>query len=515
MRKSIVFALMLTIAAQGAWAWYGPTRLGDAGNCQFMGPWVFEDVANETGDSDVKQHSFNSMDYRESWGAACNGTGCDEKITYQVNDENGLGFIMNCRSSWLPSRYSVYSLYLHSESVPAYTRKRLTWNFKLHAYSNRHPQNVALYARDNMDDMKSTVVDFTHNYGNQAGSAYRIGDILKITGESNEVGRRDSSSVLHTHTFDFDNRNGSNAQEKTWVLMLTHCVKNTTSYMLEIFQWGTFKDYGYTWQTFYYKYVTFDANGGEGTMAEQEIENSGTLTANAFTRDNHTFAGWATSANGPVVYADAAEITANEYSKGPVTLYAVWNRVNYFISYELNGGTATNPSSYTEATETFTLANPTRENSTFLGWVGSNGSTPEMTVTIAQGSTGDKTFIAHWSSDAVTNALALIDAIGEVEHTPESKAKIDAARAAYDALTAGEKADVPASKLETLRIAEATFAAAEPSTIRFMEQDGQTQVGDDQQKAIYYPAFPAGASKWQTEQKDASDKTIVIKAMSE
>ena len=512
--KKILYIALLLIAAQGAWAWYGPTRLGDAGNCQFMGPWVFEDVANETGDSDVKQHSFNSMNYRNAWDAACNGTGCNEKITYQVNDNNGLGFIMNCRSSWLPSRYSVYSLYSHSESVPAYTRKRLTWNFKLHAYSNRHPQNVALYARDNMDDMKGTVVDFTHNYANQAGSQYRIGNIVKITGESDGAGRRDSSSILHTHTFDFDNRNGSNAQVKTWVLMLTHCVKNTSSYMLEIFQWGTFKDYGYTWQTFYYKYVTFDANGGTGTMANQTIENNGTLTANAFTRDNYAFAGWATEPNGPVVYADAAEITANEYSKGPVTLYAVWNRVNYFISYDLNGGTAANPSSYTEATETFTLANPTRENSTFLGWTGSNGSTPEMTVTITQGSTGDKTFIAHWECETSTTVISLIDAIGEVTYSAESKTKIDAARAAYDALTAGEKADVPATKLETLRMAEATYAANEQSTIRFMNKDASEQIGDDQQKAIYYPSFPAGTSNWQTTEKNVSeDKTIVIKAV--
>ena len=509
MKKSIIFSLLLLVAAQGAWAWYGPTRLGDAGNCQFMGPWVFEDVANNTGDGDVKQHSFNSMDYRDAWDAACNGTGCNEKITYQVNDNNGIGFIMNCRSSWLPSRYSVYSLYSHSESVPAYTCKRLTWNFKLHAYSDHHPQNVALYARDNMDDMKSTVVDFTHNYDNQAGSQYRIGNIVKITGESGGEGRRDSSSVLHTHTFDFDNRNGSNAQTKTWYLMLTHCVRNTSSYMLEIFQWGTFKDYGYTWQTFYYKHIFFNANGGKGTMAEQEIENSGTLTANAFTREHYTFAGWSTVQNGPIVYADGATITASEFDKGQRTLHAVWNRVDYGITYDLDGGTATNPTAYIEATETFTLNNPTRENCTFLGWTGSNGETPELEVTIPQGSEGDKTFVAHWIYTAAASAVSLIDAIGTVEHTAASKAKIDAARAAYDALSAEAKTDVPASKLETLRIAEATFTAAEPSTIRFMGQDGQTQVGQDQQGAIYYPT----ATGWQTVEKSASDKTIVIKAV--
>ena len=512
MKKSIIFALMLTIAAQGAWAneYYEPTRLGD-GKCQYQGPWIFEDVGNACESYDVKDRSFNQL-ARDSWNPYANNWDADNvaKLTYQFNDDDGLGFKMHCYSSRMPSVYNVYSLYSHSENVPSYTRKRLTWNFVLKGYTDQHGQTVALYARPSMNDMKNSVVDATHDYHVKTGSQYLLARTTK-TGDYQSG--EEHSSALTTKTFDFDNRNGATTQSKTWVLLLTHCVRNRQSRFVDINQWGSFKDYGYSWETFYYKYITFDANGGEGTMENQTIENSGTLTANAFTRDNHTFAGWATEPNGEVVYADAAEITANEYSKGPVTLYAVWNRVKYFISYELNGGTATNPSSYTEATETFTLANPTRENSTFLGWVGSNGSTPEMTVTIAQGSTGDKTFIAHWECATSTTVIGLIDAIGEVEHTSESKAKIDAARAAYDALTAGEKADVPAPKLETLRIAEATYAANEQSTIRFMEQDGQTQVGEDQQRAIYYPSFPAGATKWQTTEKNASDKTIVIKAV--
>ena len=137
-----------------------------------------------------------------------------------------------------------------------------------------------------------------------------------------------------------------------------------------------------------------------------------------------------------------------------------------------------------------------------------------MTVTIAQGSTGDKTFIAHWECETSTTVISLIDAIGEVEHTAASKTKIDAARAAYDALTAGEKADVPATKLETLRIAETTYAAEKPSTIQFMNKDASQQIGDNQQKQLYYPALPGGTSKWQTTEKDVSeDKTIVIKAV--
>ena len=32
-----------------------------------------------------------------------------------------------------------------------------------------------------------------------------------------------------------------------------------------------------------------------------------------------------------------------------------------------------------------------------FGWTGSNGDTPELTVTIPKGSTGDKYYIANWS----------------------------------------------------------------------------------------------------------------------
>ena len=508
MRTKLLYIALLcsTFAYGGFTKYYNPTKM--SGGNQYMGPWIFEDVANEI-KRDGTKLSFNSMKKRYSWDPVSSGK--EAEITYQVNDGNGLGFYMHCRSSWDMDFYGVYSLYSHSESVPAYTCKRLTWSFKLHAYSDHHPQNVALYARTSFSEIKSLAVDFTADYSNRAGSAYRIGDILKITGESYGAGRRDSSA-LQTHIFNFDNSTGASTQSKTWLIMLTHCAESTLDvYTNDIFQWGTFKDYGYSWETLYYKYVTFDANGGDGEMDNDTIVNSGTLPVNAFSQEGYVFAGWALEPDGPVVYADGAAITANEFDKGPVTLYAVWNEV-YAISYRLHGGTATNPAQYTVATETFTLNNPTREGSTFLGWTGANGSTPQTEVSIANGSTGDKTFTANWSSDAATNALALIDAIGEVSY-PGSKTAIDAARAAYDALTDGEKADIPATKFETLLAAEATYAANEQSTIRFMEQDGQTQVGDDQQKAIYYPALPAGATEWQSVEKDVTDKTIVIKAV--
>ena len=59
--------------------------------------------------------------------------------------------------------------------------------------------------------------------------------------------------------------------------------------------------------------------------------------------------------------------------------------------------------------------------------------------------------------EAADAVIALINAIGTVEYTDECKAKIDAARAAYDALTDAQKALV--SKYETLQLAEGQYAA--------------------------------------------------------
>ncbi|MEG1536568.1 MAG: InlB B-repeat-containing protein, partial [Clostridia bacterium] len=57
--------------------------------------------------------------------------------------------------------------------------------------------------------------------------------------------------------------------------------------------------------------VTFNANGGVGTIANQTIKNGATanLTANTFTKHGYEFAGWATTANGAMAYTDGASYT--------------------------------------------------------------------------------------------------------------------------------------------------------------------------------------------------------------
>lgn len=67
--------------------------------------------------------------------------------------------------------------------------------------------------------------------------------------------------------------------------------------------------------------VTFDANGGSGTMETQTASAATSLRANAFARPGHVFNGWNTQANGSgTAYADGASFPFSANT----TLYAQW-----------------------------------------------------------------------------------------------------------------------------------------------------------------------------------------------
>lgn len=69
------------------------------------------------------------------------------------------------------------------------------------------------------------------------------------------------------------------------------------------------------------KTVTFDANGGTGTVAAQTASTRTALTSNAFTKTGHTFSGWNTAADGTgILYAGGASYSF----AADLTLYAQW-----------------------------------------------------------------------------------------------------------------------------------------------------------------------------------------------
>ena len=86
--------------------------------------------------------------------------------------------------------------------------------------------------------------------------------------------------------------------------------------------------------------VAFNANGGEGQMTSQVMEYDAptALSACTFTREGYIFKGWATSADGPVVYDDKA-IVKNLASNpnNPVQLYAVWEIIQCNVTFIVDG----------------------------------------------------------------------------------------------------------------------------------------------------------------------------------
>ena len=78
-----------------------------------------------------------------------------------------------------------------------------------------------------------------------------------------------------------------------------------------------------------------------------------------------------------------------------VTLYAQWTPVEYTITYDLDGGNATNPTSYNVETPIFTLNNPTKNGYEFIGWCETeNCSTPELEYSFDTSIGGNKTLYA-------------------------------------------------------------------------------------------------------------------------
>ncbi len=155
------------------------------------------------------------------------------------------------------------------------------------------------------------------------------------------------------------------------------------------------------WQANQYT-ITFDMNDGSDAPLTTSMPISygvpTALTATAFTRTGYTFAGWATTRDGAVVYGNAETITYTQTADS--TLYAVWEPITYYISFNKNAANAEGSMSdngmtcrydvdYTLSPNAFVYAGQT-----FLGWsrdpsaqtaeYGDKGSVRNLTATDGQ-----------------------------------------------------------------------------------------------------------------------------------
>ena len=276
---------------------------------QTEGPWTYYSHRYGCcGANDIPNLPFGGLGNATAW---------SNYNLYLYHDDDGMGFTSDGKSA-SNSKNGVFSIYTHTENVPSYTRKVLIWNYELRAKSD-HYQTTALYARDNLDAIQGTWVDFTLRYTDGSGSQYLLSRMTQTWAGTNSQG--------DTKNFQFDNRNSGSAKNMTWALLLTHTIENSGSGR-SVHQWAGFKNISYSWENYYYKYITFNSNGGSGSMSKQTIENSGNLQANTLTRNGYYFSGWNTKSDGTgTAYADKAAIIANSDQKGNVELFAQWVKI--------------------------------------------------------------------------------------------------------------------------------------------------------------------------------------------
>jgi len=107
---------------------------------------------------------------------------------------------------------------------------------------------------------------------------------------------------------------------------------------------------------------------------------------------------------------------------------------------------------------------------------------------------------AELDQQTAEDVVTLINAIGEVAYTEECKARIDAARAAYDALTDDQKALITAEQLAVLTAAEAAYEALKPIEFTW---DATTKTGT--------LTMPASDVELQVEYDDETTAIISVK----
>ena len=154
--------------------------------------------------------------------------------------------------------------------------------------------------------------------------------------------------------------------------------------------------------------VSFNANGGTGTMVDVTTGSLYTIPECSFTKSGYTFVGWATTSDGDVVYTPGKKITLTT----DLTLYAKWE-VSRTISFNANGGTGT-MDAVTQADGTnYTIpeCSFTKDGYTFIGWATTSDGAVEYNPGVVTTLTGDLTLYAKWA-DTSENYVVLFNANG-------------------------------------------------------------------------------------------------------
>ena len=152
------------------------------------------------------------------------------------------------------------------------------------------------------------------------------------------------------------------------------------------------RTYTANWQVIEYTIITLLEGGNAGSSQVYFYTVEQTVTLPPPTRTGYTFLGW----TGEGITTPQPNVTIPKGSTGDKTYIENWELTEYNITMDLNGGSGQEKVVYTMTDEDFELPTPTRNGYEFVGWTGEDITTPQTSVKIPKGSTGNKAYTANW-----------------------------------------------------------------------------------------------------------------------
>ena len=230
-----------------------------------------------------------------------------------------------------------------------------------------------------------TTADYTIEYNLNGGTS--VGNPTTYTMETDDITLNKPTKYGYT----FEGWTGTELQDKTEDVTIVKGSKGNREYTAN---WTP------TNYTIIYTGLTEDEENEINNPTTYNIETpSTTLNNPEDRRDSYNditqkFVGWKENTTVSTNITIPIELGNKEYE-------AVWVEVDpnvYTVEYDLDGGTVTtaNRTSFTKF-DTFTLNNPAKQGYDFIGWTGSNGTTPELTVTIPTGTRENLNYTANWT----------------------------------------------------------------------------------------------------------------------
>jgi len=156
--------------------------------------------------------------------------------------------------------------------------------------------------------------------------------------------------------------------------------------------------------------VTYNSNNAtSGTVPTDSTEylNAGSITVKddtgALARTGYSFQGWADNSNGTgTLYLPSLAAKTYTVNLSNVTFYAVWEKVTYKVSYNVDGGSSVLPSTY-QIGDSITLpSGPTKSGYTFAGWFAASSGGSALSSSYSPSGTGNITIFARWTAIGYT-----------------------------------------------------------------------------------------------------------------